>query len=141
MPRGRFIDPLNKGFDRKLTLFSAPAGGSGKTTLLAKWSAQIEHSVAWLSLDKGDNDLGRFFAHFVGALQHTESKFVGQAFAFLQSTRPQSAQAVLVRLMNEIADKLGPFALVPMTIARSRTSPSTKQLHTCQIIFHLRCTW
>ena len=111
VPRGRLIDWLNEGFDRKLSLLSAPPG-SGKTTLLAEWSAQSERAIAWLSLDQEDNDPGRFFAHFVGALQYIEAQIDGQALAFLQSTQPQSAQTVLVGLINEIGAKLEPFALV-----------------------------
>lgn len=101
VPRGRLIDQLNEGFDRKLTLVSAPPG-SGKTTLLAEWSARSEKPVAWLSLDKGDNELRRFFAHFLGALQGIDPGIEGQALAFLQAAQPQSAQVVLVGLINEI---------------------------------------
>jgi len=111
VPRGRLLDQLNEGFDRKLTLVSAPPG-SGKTTLLTEWSAQNESPVAWLSLDTGDNELRRFLAHFLGALQRIETGFEGQALAFLQSSQPQSAQAVLVGFINEIGAKLEPFALV-----------------------------
>jgi len=111
VPRGRLIDQLNEGFDRKLTLVSAPPG-SGKTTLLTEWSARSEKPVAWLSLDKGDNELRRFFAHFLGALQGIESGIEGQALAFLQTAQPQSAQVVLVGLINEIGAKMETFALV-----------------------------
>ena len=111
VPRGRLIDQLNEGFDRKLTLVSAPPG-SGKTTLLTEWSARSEKPVAWLSLDTGDNELRRFFAHFLGALQGIEPGIEGQALAFLQAAQPQSAQVVLVGLINEIGAKMESFALV-----------------------------
>ena len=111
VPRGRLIDQLNEGFDRKLTLVSAPPG-SGKTTLLTEWSARSEKPVAWLSLDTGDNELRRFFAHFLGALQGIEPGVEGQALAFLQTAQPQSAQVVLVGLINEIGAKMETFALV-----------------------------
>jgi LuxR family maltose regulon positive regulatory protein len=56
------------GFARKLTLVSAPAG-YGKTTLLAEWVAGMEHPVAWLSLDEGDDDPARFLAYLTAALR------------------------------------------------------------------------
>src|SRR5438876_9260862 len=66
--RPRLIARLNEGLHRKLTLISAPAG-FGKTTLLSEWLAACERPAAWLSLDEGDNDLIRFLAYLVAALQ------------------------------------------------------------------------
>ena len=51
----------------RLTLLSAPAG-FGKTTLLSEWIHQTQRPVAWISLDKGDNDPARFFAYLIAAL-------------------------------------------------------------------------
>ena len=75
------IERLNVGFHRELTLISAPAG-FGKTTLLSEWVAACKRlepkvRIAWLSLDEGDNDLIRFLAYFVAALQTIESD-IGQ---------------------------------------------------------------
>jgi LuxR family maltose regulon positive regulatory protein len=78
VPRPRLIERLNEilgqkqGFDRKLTLISAPAG-FGKTTLVSDWFHQSKVPVAWLSLDESDNDLTRFLTYFVAALQTIES--------------------------------------------------------------------
>ena len=82
--RQRLIEQLNAGFgqstsisesrfSRKLTLVSAPAG-FGKTTLISEWAASCKQRksqvrVAWLSLDKDDNDVNRFLAYVVAALQ------------------------------------------------------------------------
>ena len=68
VPRQRLLDRLDRGLRRKLTLVSAPAG-FGKTTVLAEWiqSLQARRSppitVAWISLDEGDNDPARFSAY------------------------------------------------------------------------------
>ena len=61
---------LGRGVESKLTLVSAPAG-FGKTTLLAGWVAAAagERSVAWLSLDGGDDDAVRFWTYVVTALR------------------------------------------------------------------------
>lgn len=69
--RSHLIDRLNTnlvgsaGFNRKLTLISAPAG-YGKSTLAIQWLSQLNLPAAWLSLDENDNDLARF-ASYLGA--------------------------------------------------------------------------
>lgn len=69
VPRPRLIERLDEGIrSAKLTLISAPAG-SGKTTLLSEWVAAGDRSVAWLSLDKGDNDLVSFLTYLIAALR------------------------------------------------------------------------
>ena len=52
--RPRLSRRLHEGLDRTLTLITAPAG-YGKTTLLGEWVMTLEHPVAWVSLDHGDN--------------------------------------------------------------------------------------
>jgi len=62
-PRSGFVDRprlagrLDEGLARGLILVCAPAG-FGKTALLADWARRTQRSVAWLSLDAGDNDPG-----------------------------------------------------------------------------------
>jgi LuxR family maltose regulon positive regulatory protein len=115
VPRPRLIDQLNAGIraGRKLTLISAPAG-FGKTTLLSEWIADCGSCVrvAWVSLDKGDNDLARFLAYLIGALQTIEGN-VGQGLlAALQSPGPVNVEAVLTSLINEIASLASDLVLV-----------------------------
>src|SRR5690348_7760578 len=68
VPRPRLINLLMGGLTRALTLICAPAG-YGKTTLLIDWitSWALKEddcpSVAWLSLDEGDNDPMRFLSY------------------------------------------------------------------------------
>jgi len=70
VPRPRLVERLNAGLGCKLTLISAPAG-FGKTTLLSEWvsSTDPRGRVAWVSLDKGDNDPTRFWSYVIAALQ------------------------------------------------------------------------
>ena len=67
--RPRLFERLNDGLNRNLVLISAPAG-FGKTTLLSEGVASCapRARVAWLSLDRGDNDPARFWAYFAAAL-------------------------------------------------------------------------
>ncbi len=68
LPRNRLTTQLDKAAAGDVTLISAPAG-FGKTTLAARWARQRKGRVAWLSLDEGDNDLGRFWQYVLAALQ------------------------------------------------------------------------
>ena len=73
--RPRLTERLNRESGRRLTLITAPAG-FGKTTLLGEWMAgrSDERSVAWASLDEGDNDPARF-SYLVAALRTIEDGF------------------------------------------------------------------
>ena len=116
VPRPRLIEQLNAGAHRKLTLISAPAG-FGKTTLLGEWIQQSSVPVAWVSLDKGDNDPARFWAYFVAALQTMQASIGKAALEVLPSSkvatidRP-SIEGFLTGLINDIAEISGPFVLV-----------------------------
>ena len=72
VPRPHLIERLNEGLSSGrapvVTLISASAG-FGKTTLVSEWVASVDRPVAWLSLDKGDNDPTRFLIYLITALQ------------------------------------------------------------------------
>jgi LuxR family maltose regulon positive regulatory protein len=99
--RPRLIERLNEGMHPKLTLISAPAG-FGKTTLVSEWIAGSERPVAWLSLDKGDNDLARFLAYFVAALQTIETNIGAGLLGALQNPQLPPIEFLLTTLLNEI---------------------------------------
>lgn len=132
--RGRLIDRLQTGLQRApgVILLSAPAG-FGKTTLLSDWlsetmndergtmneeedihrsSFRIHRSkIAWLSLDKDDQDLPRFLAYVIAALQ-TIAPTVGEAtLAGMQSSQPSPTVVLLTALLNDLA-ALGDALLV-----------------------------
>lgn len=66
--RGRLLDDLDAATTRPLTLIAAPAG-SGKTVLLADWLASRGGPrVAWLTLDRTDNDRRRFWTDLTAAI-------------------------------------------------------------------------
>ena len=105
VPRGRLIERLDQGSERKLTLVSAPAG-SGKTTVLAEWvagTAASERPAAWVSLDQSDNDPALFWAYFITALQTVRSGVGENALSLLRSPQPPPIEALLGTLLNEIS--------------------------------------
>lgn len=57
--RERLIQKLNLGVQQRLVMISAPAG-FGKSTLTAQWQAQTGQPVAWLTLDREDNNPTNF---------------------------------------------------------------------------------
>ena len=68
VPRPRLFEQLKQGLDKKLTLISAPAG-YGKTMLLSAWAHEYRIPIAWISLEESENDLARFYAYLVAALE------------------------------------------------------------------------
>ena len=102
VPRPRLIELLNTGLYRKLTLISAPAG-FGKTTMLSDWVGKINFPVAWLSLDKGDNDIKRFLQYFIAALQTIDTDVFETVQAMLQSPQSPPIESILTELVNEVA--------------------------------------
>jgi LuxR family transcriptional regulator, maltose regulon positive regulatory protein len=113
--RPRLIAELEREAGRKLTLISAPAG-FGKTTLLVEWlkgRANGDQSVAWVSLDEGDNDPVRFLSYLVAALRRTVGEGFGEGIlAALRSPEPPRMEAVLGAFVNELADLPGEVAVV-----------------------------
>ncbi len=101
VPRPSLIEKLNQGLDDKLTLVSAPAG-FGKTTLVSEWVRHCARPVAWLSLDKNDNDLARFLTYLIAALQRIDGDIGVDIQAALGEARSPLFDILLTRLVNEI---------------------------------------
>jgi LuxR family maltose regulon positive regulatory protein len=132
--RPRLVARLTQGLrlGSKLTLISAPAG-FGKTTLLSEWihtlgahrpfldagdpprgreiCVDAPVQVAWVSLDKGDNDLARFLTYLVAAIQTVEPRLSDDVVAMTQSPQPPDAELVLTALSNDLADCPIPIVL------------------------------
>jgi LuxR family transcriptional regulator, maltose regulon positive regulatory protein len=113
--RPRLIAKLKREAGRKLTLLSAPAG-FGKTTLLVEWLRVLtdsEGSVAWLSLDEGDNDPVRFLSYLIASLRKSVGEGFGEGvLATLRSPEPPRMEAVLGAFVNELADLPGEVGVV-----------------------------
>jgi LuxR family maltose regulon positive regulatory protein len=98
--RKELVERLKAGLTCPLTLMSAPAG-YGKTTLLAELATQIP--VAWLSLDKEDNDPVRFWRHFAAALQTRVPHLSKDLQQTLTSSELPPTRALLIQIINEIS--------------------------------------
>ncbi len=95
-----------EGFNRHLTLISAPAG-FGKTTLARSWLSGREAHTAWYSLDQNDNERERFWLYIVSALQKTEPGLGKGSLEMLRSSALESEAAagrdsLLTPLLNDL---------------------------------------
>lgn len=129
--RPHLLKKLNAGLSRKLVLVSAPAG-FGKTTLLAHWveglrlqvegpqasqkglrSTSLQPSgVAWLSLDGGDNDPGRFWSYLTTALQNVDQYIGKNSQGVLRAPKSTSSESFLTSLINAISSSSRQIVLV-----------------------------
>jgi LuxR family transcriptional regulator, maltose regulon positive regulatory protein len=125
VPRPRLLARLDAGLRGPLTMIAAPAG-FGKTTLLADWLSKLRieneelrkvtnrnsflnsqfsilNSVAWLSLDAGDNDPIIFMRYLIAALRTVMPPMVGaMALALLEASQLPPLSTLLTTLINDL---------------------------------------
>jgi LuxR family transcriptional regulator, maltose regulon positive regulatory protein len=89
------------GLRGRLTLVIAPAG-FGKTTLVASSTAHCGMPVAWLSLDKNDNQPERFLSYVVAAVQEIDHTVGDEAVQILSGIQKIQPETVLTSLINDL---------------------------------------
>lgn len=114
--RPALLSRLERGLSCPITLLSAPAG-FGKTTLLGAWLDEIQTNrpdwrIAWLSLDRHDNDPQYFWTYLINALQ-TAVPGLGETLrTALSGPNPPPHSKVTSALINELVNLPGPLLLV-----------------------------
>ena len=93
----------------RLAVVAGPAG-SGKSTLLAQCHA-VDPFPAWLSLDKGDNDVVVFWWSIIEALRTVAGDFGESYRRRLLAAGPAAVDDVVVSACNELAERDMPIHL------------------------------
>ena len=138
--RPHLQEQIAQGLHGPLTLVTAPAG-FGKTTLVASCVAGCGMPVAWLSLDKNDNQPGRFLHYLVAALQAADPALGGEAAQLLAAPEPEPPNAVLTSLINDL-DAAGSEIVLVLDDYQFITSQSVYEeaaflLEHCPNTFHM----
>jgi LuxR family transcriptional regulator, maltose regulon positive regulatory protein len=111
VPRPRLQERIAVGLCGPLTLVTAPAG-FGKTTLVGSCTEGCGMLVAWLSLDKEDNQPGRFLHYLVAAMQEADRTIGSEATQLITAAQQASPEAVLTSLVNDLDTAGKEFVLV-----------------------------
>ena len=99
--RPRLAEQIAQGLRSPLILITAPAG-FGKTTLVASSITCCGMAVAWLSLDKNDNQEGCFLRYLVAALQEANQAIGSDAARLLAAAQQAPPKAILTSLINDL---------------------------------------
>ncbi|WP_313893186.1 LuxR C-terminal-related transcriptional regulator [Psychrobacillus sp.] len=103
MERPRLYDNFSNSTLKKITILRAPAG-YGKTTLLSQWLKQTEEPIAWLSIDRADNDPIRYWTFLFQAVAKTCQSDVDKVIAPLLHSRDAATYEFLIdSFLNEIS--------------------------------------
>ena len=131
---------IAQGLSSLLTLVTAPAG-FGKTTLIASCMDDCGMPVSWLSLDREDNQPGRFLTYLIAALRVADHRIGEEAARLMEEIQQTSTEAVLSSLVNDLDCSGTEMALV-LDDYQFITSPAVHTqlaylLDHCPHTFHL----
>lgn len=111
LPREKFNDLLHGLEPVSLLLVHAPAG-YGKTTTIAERLASLEARAAWLRLETGDNDPGRFAGYLANALNEATAGTCDSVLAALQQQGYRHLEAFLTDVLANLPQDDEPLYLV-----------------------------
>jgi LuxR family maltose regulon positive regulatory protein len=113
VPRKKVLRQLSAGVHdgHLLTLVSAPAG-YGKTTTIRMWVEETGCPVAWVTLEKSDNDPKQFLMYLLSALGQAEEHLGQAALEVVENDQEVNLQRTLGLLINDLFDLDQPIILV-----------------------------
>ena len=137
VPRTRIVDWLQSSEHARLIMLRAPAG-FGKTTLMVQLLMQLRDQgvpTAWLTLDEGDNDLGRFLTYLIAAIEKGIPGFERVAQETGHIGPGLNPTGVLLYLIDRISSYEAPFTIFLDDFGALR-SPEALEL-VRQLLLHL----
>ena len=100
--RPRLYDFFQDRTLKRITILRAPAG-YGKTTLLSQWLKHLQEPIAWLSIDRADNDPIRYWTYVLHAVAKACETDVDQVLApLLQSQVATKYDFLIDSFIHEI---------------------------------------
>lgn len=100
--RERLFDQLDAAGEAAVTLVSAPAG-FGKTALVSGWVRDRGLPAAWVTLDPGDDETGRFWTYLVEAFRTVDDAIGASALRQLRSPPPPAGDLLASIVLNDLA--------------------------------------
>ena len=102
LERPRLYDFFQDSPLKRITIVRAPAG-YGKTTLLTQWLKHLQEPVAWLAIDRADNDPIRYWTYVFSAVAKACETDVDQVLApLLQSQDDTKYDFLIDSFIHEI---------------------------------------
>ncbi len=113
VPRREVLRRLDEGVrdGHLVTLVSAPPG-YGKTTTVRMWVKETGCPVAWVRLEKSDNDLRQFLTYVLAGLQQARDGLGQAALDVVENAEGLNLQRSLGILINDFCDLDEPIILV-----------------------------
>lgn len=107
LSRPRLLDLLYDQLERKLILVIAPAG-YGKTSLLVDFAHQEDIQACWYTVDRYDQELQRFAAHFIAAISNQYPTFGKISSAALQAIENlnDNFEPVITTIVNDLYEQI-----------------------------------
>ncbi|MGV9869320.1 protein kinase domain-containing protein [Rhodococcus koreensis] len=112
--RERLLELLRAGESRRLIMIHAPTG-YGKSILAAQWRRVLTeqgYAVAWLTVDKDDNNTVWFLAHLVEAIERVRPDVTGNLRQELEEHSDDAQRYVLTMLVDRIHESDRPILLI-----------------------------
>jgi serine/threonine-protein kinase PknK len=112
--RHRLLDVLRAAGESRLILVHGPAG-FGKSTLVAQWRGELVAdgvAVAWLTVDRDDDNVVWFLSHLVEAVARVRGDVVGDLGQALEENGEAVERFVLASLINRLHDSGAPLVVV-----------------------------
>jgi LuxR family transcriptional regulator, maltose regulon positive regulatory protein len=104
--RPRLLGMISQLSTKRLAVIKGPAG-FGKTSLAAGWAQELQrpgNAVAWLTIDRDDDEPTTFVFYVCHALQRASESLGTAALDLIQESFLINPRAVISALINDLAD-------------------------------------